>query len=164
MSRVAIPLRRQVAGRLPTTARDEEGQISLYILGMVLVSIMLIVVMVGVTSVGLARTRLMDSADSAALVAANALDDRVYNGTGVGEAVPLSDATVREAATGHLAAIERPPGFLDWWVDAGTGTPDGQMAVVTVSAQIRVPMASVVVGDRASIGLTVTARARAATR
>jgi len=142
----------------------EDGQISLYILGMVIVALMLIVVTVGITAVALARTRLMDAADSAALVAANALDERVYSGTGVGQSIPVSNATVAEAATDHLASIAPPPGVISWWIGGGTGTVDGEVAQVTLSSRVRIPMASAVVGDRASIGITVTSRARAATR
>ena len=142
----------------------EDGQISLYILGMVIVALMLIVVTVGITAVALARTRLMDAADSAALVAANALDERVYAGTGVGENIPVSNATVAQAATDHLASIPPPPGVISWWIDGGTGTVDGEVAQVTLSSRVRIPMAGAVIGDRASIGITVTSRARAATR
>lgn len=154
----------QSPAAVPTRASREAGSISIYILGMVLVAVMLIVVTVAITSVSLARVRLMDAADSAALVAANAFDENTYSANGIRQAVPVSDATVQQAAGQHLGSSTMPPGFITWWVDAGTGTPDGQTAVVVLSADVRIPMAGVLLGDRASIRLSVESRARAATQ
>lgn len=142
---------------------QEDGQITLLIVGVALVAILLIVVTVAVTSVALARTRLMDAADGAALTAANALDESVYADSGIGEAVPLSDASVRGAANDHLASLERPVGILDWALAQGTGSPDQATAVVVLTGRVRVPFAAAV-GSDASIGITVESRARAPLR
>ncbi len=157
-------LRRAGRGGQEPTRCAESGQISIYILGLTIVAMMLIVVTYGITSVALARVRLMDAADSAALAAANAFDAGTYTDRGIQDTVPLSDATVRQAAAESLAAQSVPPTFLGWWVEGGTGTPDGRTAVVVVSARIRIPLAAAVIGERASLPLTVESRARAATR
>ena len=64
------------AGRAaPGAGADEDGSISLFILGLALIAMLLIAGAVAVTSAHLSRMRLLDVADGAALSAANALDD-----------------------------------------------------------------------------------------
>ena len=74
------------------------------VLGMTIIAILLILTTAAITAVSLARMRLLDAADSAALVAANAFEDATYATTGVGSAVPVSDASVQRAAADHLRA------------------------------------------------------------
>ena len=59
---------------------------------------MLIIGGVDVTATQIARTRLLDAADAAALDAANALDEQAAYGGGLGRSLPVSSATVQEAA------------------------------------------------------------------
>ena len=66
-----------------------------------MVAAVLIAGTVAVTSAHLSRMRLLDVADGAALSAANALDDAAYR-EGVGTAVPLSNASVRERAAAYV--------------------------------------------------------------
>ena len=83
----------------PGVGTDEEdrGSISLLSLGMMLVAAMLIVVGVDITAVQLARTQLWDAADSAALDAADRIDeDRVYT-QGLPSMVPVTSAGVAES-------------------------------------------------------------------
>jgi len=54
--------------------QPERGQISLLILGFTVIALMLIVGAVDVTAVQLARARLLDAADGAALDASGSLD------------------------------------------------------------------------------------------
>lgn len=130
------------------------------VLGLTIVAILLIVVTIAVTAVSLARTRLMDAADSVALASANAFDDSTYASSGIGDAVPLSDATVQQSAATQLAQLSLPSGILGWELAAGTGSPDARTAVVVMTGQVRVPFAASL-GSNASITLTVTSRARA---
>ena len=62
---------------------------------------------VAVTSAHLSRMRLLDLADGAALSAANALDESAYD-QGVGESVPLSNASVQQRAATYLGSRPRP--------------------------------------------------------
>ena len=78
----------------------------------------LITGVVAVTSVHLSRMRLLGVADGAALAAANALDDTAYR-RGVGETVPLSDATVRQAAAAYVARRPKPTSMSSWGLGRG---------------------------------------------
>jgi len=119
--------------------RVEEGSISLYLLGLAVIAMVLVAGTVAVTSAHLARMRMLDVADGAALDAANALDASAYQ-RGVGDVVPLSTASVRERATTYVGALERPPGVQDWRLTSGTGSPDGRTAVVALTGEARLPM------------------------
>jgi len=143
------------------TARDERGSISLYILGLTLIAVLLISGTVAVTSAHIARMRLLDVADGAALDAANSFDAGAY-GSGVGESVPLSDASVRERAASYVGSRPRPGGVVAWRLGGATGSPDGRTAVVALTGEAELPMVG---GALRELGLSITisveSRARA---
>jgi uncharacterized membrane protein len=140
----------------------ERGQISILILGFTVVALMLVVGGVDVTAVQLARARLLDAADGAALDAADSLDEPGAYGGGFDDAVRLTDATVRQAASGYLAAQPKPTGVSSWGLVTGTGTPDGETAVVRLQGQATIPvLASVVEAFGGSVTIIVESRARA---
>jgi len=92
-------LRRAVEGRFGSAhGQAERGQISLLILGFTVIALMLIVGGVDVTAVQLARTRLLDAADGAALDASGALDNRSAYQAGLKSAISISDESVRRSA------------------------------------------------------------------
>jgi hypothetical protein len=132
--------------------RAEEGSISLYLLGLTLIVVLLVSGTVAVTSAQLTRMRLFDVADGAALDAANALDRSAYQ-RGVGDAVPLSNDSVRQRAAAYLDASDRPGGVLAWRLAPGTGTPDGRTAVVALTSEAELPMVG---GPLRALGVTVT--------
>jgi hypothetical protein len=132
--------------------RRESGQISLLILGFTIVAAMLIVGTVAVTSAQLSRMRLLDVSDGAALDAADALDQTAYD-RGLGAAVPLSDESVRSTATSYLAARPLPVGMESWQVAPGTGTPDGETAVVRLVGEADLPLVG---GLLSALGGSVT--------
>jgi hypothetical protein len=141
-------------------ASGESGQVTLLILGFTLVATMLVVGTVAVTSVQLSRMRLLDAADGAALDAADSLDARAYEG-GLGDAVPVSDETVRATAEAYLAERPLPVGMLQWQVAAGTGSPDGRSAVVRLVGEADLPLVGGVLrGLGGSVTLTVVSTAR----
>lgn len=143
-------------------ATGESGQISLLILGFAVVVILLVVGTVAVTSVELSRMRLLDAADAAALDAADSLDSTAY-ARGLGGAVTLTDASVRRTAVASLARQHRPPRLLAWSVGPGTGSPDGETAVVTVTGEAEVPLVGGALrAFGGSVRITVQSRARAA--
>ena len=113
---------------------------------------------VAVTSVHLSRMKRLDVADGAALAGANALDDTAYQG-GVGEAVPLSNTTVQEAAATYVGSRPLPGGMTRWGLAPGTGTPDGELAEVHLSGVAEVPLVGWMLGG--SVRISVVSRARA---
>lgn len=154
---------RMPASRFPAApeARDERGSISLFILGLSLVAILLISGTVAVTSAHLSRMRLLDAADGAALSAANALDEAAYR-RGVGDSVPLSNASVRERATAYLGTSRRPGSITSWRLGPDTGSPDGRTAVVALTGEATLPMVGNALRELGvSITISVRSQARA---
>ena len=140
---------------------DESGQVTLLVLGFSVVAILLIVGTVAVTSVQLSRMRLLDAADGAALDAADSLDLDAYQ-AGLGEAVAVNDTTVRETAVEYLSERPRPESMLAWQVAPGTGSPDGQTAVVRISGRADLPLVGGLLDALGgSVTITVESRARA---
>lgn len=144
----------------PSPPAPDGGQISILLIGMVSVTLMIILGIVGVTSVQLSRIHLLDAADAAALDASDALAEQQAYAEGVGAGVPVTDATVAEAATAYLSS--RPlPSRLNGWAVTGAGTPDGRTAVVTVTGTARIPVVTPVLsafGGGVDIAVTSTAR------
>jgi hypothetical protein len=122
---------------------------------------MLIVGGVDVTAVQLARTRLLDAADGAALDASDALDDgSAYDG-GLRSAIAITDGSVRRSAAEYLAVQPRPHGISSWALADGTGSPDGQTAVIRLRGIADIPIASAVLAAfGGSVDITVESRAR----
>ena len=146
-----------------TTAarRDEDGSITPFILGLTVIAMLLITGTVAVTSAHLSRMRMLDVADGAALSAANALDDSAY-ATGVGESVPLSNASVQQRAAAYVASRPRPGSILAWALAPGTGTPDGRPAVVALTGEAELPMIGPALRELGvSVRISVRSEARA---
>jgi len=149
-------------------AHDEQGdrgQISLLILGFTIIALMLVIGAVDVTAVQLARTRLFDAADSAALDASDALDNGSAYQTGLKLAIPVTDGSVRQSAAEYLAVEPRPHGISSWVLADGTGSPDGQTAVIRLRGTVDIPIAaSVLSAFGGSVQITVESRARSGLR
>jgi len=145
--------------------QSERGQISLLILGFTIIALMLIVGGVDVTAVQLSRARLLDAADAAALDASDALDNDSAYGQGLKEAVPITDASVNASAGEYLAVEPRPHGISSWVLIPGTGSPDGQTAVIRLRGTVDIPIAaSVLSAFGGSVDITVESRARSGLR
>lgn len=143
----------------------ERGQISLLIIGFTVIALMLIIGGVDVTAVQLARARMLDAADGAALDASDALDNGAAYRGGLRSAVELSDASVREAASQYLAFQPRPHGISAWVLADGTGSPDGQTAVIRLQGTADIPIAATVLSAfGGSVNITVESRARSGLR
>jgi hypothetical protein len=164
LRRLGMALR---TGRLPQgtpeapDGRPESGQITLLIIGFTIIALMLIVGAVDVTAVQLARGRLFDAADGAALDASDALDNGSAYQRGLGTTVPISDGSVRQSAIGYLAVQPRPRGISSWVLAPGTGSPDGQTAVIRLTGTVEIPIAaSVLSAFGGSVQITVESRAQ----
>jgi hypothetical protein len=142
--------------------RPEAGQVSLLILGFAVIAALLIGGTVAVTSAQVSRMRLLDAADGAALDAADALDAAAYS-AGLGSAVTVSDATVRESAQRYLSSRPLPTGVSSWHLGPDTGSPDGETAVVEVVGEARLPMGHrMLTALGGSVTIVVESRARSA--
>ena len=149
----------------PCPEAPERGQISLLILGFTVIALMLIVGAVDVTAVQLARSRLLDAADGAALDASGALDRGSAYSTGLRVAIPITDGSVRRSATEYLAVEPRPHGISSWALSEGTGSPDGQTAVIRLRGTADIPIAaSVLAAFGGSVTITGESRARSGLR
>lgn len=147
--------------RCTPTADRERGQISVLLIGMLAVALTIVLAVVGVTSVQLSRIHLLDAADAAALDASDALaEERAYS-EGVGAGVPLTDASVQQAAGAYLAARPLPGRISAWTLGPGTGSPDGRTAVVVLSGRAEIPVVSPVLHALGGgVTVTVTSSAR----
>ena len=108
---------------------------------------------------------MLDAADGAALDASDALDSgAAYQGS-LRSAVVISDASVREAASQYLAVQPRPQGIFSWVLADGTGSPDGQTAVIRLWGTADIPIAATVLSAfGGSVNITVESRARSGLR
>ena len=144
----------------------DEGQISLLLVGYLMIVLLVVFTAVSATAVHLARHRLLSVADGAALDAADALDGRRFYaevggaGPGPDRAVSLSAASVRSSVTAYLAAAPDVEGLGGVRPVEPTGSPDGSTAEVTLETTVRLPLVSVLIGD-GPLTVRVTARARA---
>jgi Putative Flp pilus-assembly TadE/G-like len=145
--------------------RKEGGQITLLIIGFTIIALMLIIGAVDVTAVQLARSRLFDAADGAALDASDALDNGSAYQAGLGKTVPITSGSVRQSATEYLAVQPRPHGISSWVLAGGTGSPDGQTAVIRLRGTVDIPIAaSVLSAFGGSVQITVESRAQSGLR
>ncbi|MGE9807884.1 MULTISPECIES: pilus assembly protein TadG-related protein [unclassified Janibacter] len=145
-----------------TSRRAETGAITPLIIGLVVVTMLAIVVGIGVTSAHLARMRLLDAADSAALDAADAARDSLYGEQVPQDGLALTDEEVVGEAAAYLGRRGLPPGIASWDLAPGTGVADGDTAVVVLTGVAPIPLvSSVLPGTAGSVTITVQSRARA---
>lgn len=162
LGELARSLSGRLRPRLGPRRTGEQGQIGVLALGLFVLATLLVLGAIDVTAAQLARMRLLDAADSAALDAADALDERAAYEGGVLDQLALTDESVAAAASAHLARTPMPPGFTSWSVVPETGTSDGATAVVTVRGTATLPMSGWVLESLGgSVTITVTSRARA---
>lgn len=161
------PLRelgRRLTGLVPlvrTRVRDDNGQLTVLILGLTVIAMTVIIGGLAVTSVQISRMRLLDAADAAALAATDEGAEQIYDG-GLDQSLPLTDEVVRSVAVEHLAGRERPHGLESWSVAGGTGTPDGRTVVVRLSGEADLPMVGGLIrslGGSVTVGVESRARA-----
>ncbi len=141
------------------------GQITVFILGACVLALTLVVGVVNVTAVQLARVRLYDVADAAALDAADEAREVDIYGGGVRGTLPLSDDVVRESAERSLAQVARPEAIGSWRLErAGLGAQVGTAEVV-LTGEVVLPLGGGLLAAVAGpVTLTVTSTARPLTR
>ncbi|WP_435529667.1 pilus assembly protein TadG-related protein [Occultella kanbiaonis] len=146
--------------------RREDGQILLLSLVYGLVTLALVMVVASVASVYLERKRLLSLADALAADAADSVDEAQFYTGDRGSVVdlPLSDESVRSAVEEYLRAA--PAGVTDEFealaVIDPTGSPDGDIAEVSLGAVSRPPLVPwVLIPWSDGIVIEVTAHAEA---
>lgn len=129
-----------------------------------LITLALVLVIISVSALYIERKRLLALADALAADAADAADVEVWYETAGADGLVLTDASVQGAVTDYLAVA---PGaltdrFNEFAVAAPTGSPDGQIAEVTLSARVRPPLVPWVLTPwRDGFVIEVTAQGRA---
>jgi hypothetical protein len=79
--------------------------------------------------------------------------------------VAVSDSTVRETASAYLAERPRPASLVHWGLAPGTGSPDGETAVVRLTGQADLPLVGELLDALGgSVTITVESRARSELR
>lgn len=152
---------RRLSAIVRERGRGDAGQLSILILGLTVIAMTLIIGGVAVTSVQISRMQLLDAADSAALGATDEGAERIYE-SGLDGTLPVTDEVVQRSAADHLASRDRPHRLESWQVAEGTGTPDGETAVVRLRGEADLPLIGGLLSSMGgSVTVTVESRARA---
>jgi uncharacterized membrane protein len=140
---------------------SDDGQVTILVIGFVVVALALIAVVVSATQVHLERTRLAALADLAALHAAEQVSDEAYfapSDEGLAPADEEVEATVDAYLADHPDAAAR-------WTDLRVleaDSPDGRTVRVTLAAVVRPVWTAWVLApftDGIAIGASSSARA-----
>jgi len=139
--------------------REEAGQITVLIVGFVLLALVLASVVMAASTVYLGHKKLLSLADGAALAAA---DTFLVGDIGEG-AVPsaaLVDSRVLSAVDSYLQTSGAFVRQENLTVARGTGSEAGGTAVVVLTAVVRPPVVSFLLPDGILIEAKTTARSR----
>jgi hypothetical protein len=143
----------------PGHLAGDDGQVTVLIIGYLLISLLVVTVVLAVSSVYIEHKKLLSAADGAALAAADSYSIDVGAG---GPATPLPtlrDAGVAESVGGYLVSTGAAARFDQLEIDPATGAPDGRTARVVLTAVVRPPIVNFLVP--AGIPITAQADARA---
>lgn len=120
---------------------EDDGQISILVIGMMLILLLAVIVVMAVTSVQLAERKLQAHADHAALAAADTFTElQGTEGAGSAPTAVLDDASVSGAATSYLVTVDAEHDLDSLAVGSGTGSADGRTARVHLTAVARPPV------------------------
>jgi uncharacterized membrane protein len=137
--------------------RDDEGTITVFVVGFTAILLLLVAVVVDVSAVVLARRGAASAADGAAVAAAQQIDQAVLYNNGLDAAVPLSAADVASVVAQYAedARAGQPGLTLEPSVDA-----DGTTATVVARREVTLPFVGWLSVGR-TVTVTAVARARA---
>ena len=126
---------------IQSPSEEDDGQISILVIGMMLILLMAVIVVMAVTSVQLAERKLQVHADHAALAAADTFTElHGTEGTGAAPTAVLDDASVTGAAQSYLVTVEAEHDLDGLAIGSGTGSADGRTARVHLTAVARPPV------------------------
>ncbi|WP_299166774.1 pilus assembly protein TadG-related protein [uncultured Arthrobacter sp.] len=138
---------------------NEDGQISVLIIGYILLSLLVVAVVTAVSAVYIEHKKLLSVADGAALSAADTFSVASIDTGGGAPAPTLDSESVSRAAAAYLERSGALPRFNSLDLDPATGAPDPRTARVVLSAEVHPPIVNFLVP--AGIPITATADARA---
>ncbi|SCB83172.1 Putative Flp pilus-assembly TadE/G-like [Pseudarthrobacter enclensis] len=139
---------------------DENGQLTVMIIGYVTVALLVATVMIGISSVYLEHKRLLSLADGASLAAADSYTLGEVASQGGSPSAVLNPARVRAVAADFVSRSPAAARFQGLAVAGSTGTPDGSTAVVVLTAEVHPPVVNFLVPGGIAIEAASTARSR----
>ncbi|GAA3281734.1 pilus assembly protein TadG-related protein [Paenarthrobacter aurescens] len=137
----------------------QEGQITVLIVGFVLLALLLASVVMAASAVYLEHKKLLSLADGAALAAADSYTVGDMGGGGA-PSTTLVDARVMAATDSYLEASSASSRHDHLVIAGGTGSEPGGTAVVVLTAVVHPPVVSFLVPDGILIEAKATARSR----
>ncbi|MBG6184508.1 putative membrane protein [Arthrobacter sp. CAN_A214] len=146
------------SGKLLRIRGDEAGQVSVLIIGYLLVSLLVVTVVMAVSAVYIEHKKLLSVADGAALAAADSFGIDETSGRSAVPLPSLSGSAVQAATGAYVERTGAGGRFSALAIDAATGAPDGRTARVVLTAVVHPPMVSILVP--AGIPITAVADAR----
>ena len=141
-------------------ANNEDGQMTVMILGYVTLALLVASVVIGISSVYLEHKRLLSLADGASLAAADSYTLGDVDTQGGSPSATLNPARVRNVAADFVSRSPAAQRFSGLAVAGSTGSPDGSTAVVVLTAAVHPPVVYFLVPDGIRIEATSTARSR----
>lgn len=139
---------------------DENGQLTVMIIGYVTLALLVATVMIGISSVYLEHKRLLSLADGASLAAADSYTLGEVASQGGSPSAVLNPARVRAVAADFVSRSPASARFQGLAVAGATGTPDGSTAVVVLTAEVHPPVVNFLVPGGIAIEAASTARSR----
>ena len=137
----------------------EQGQITVLIIGYILLSLLVVAVVTAVSAVYIEHKKLLSVADGAALSAADTFSVASINAGGGEPAPKLETDSVSRAAAAYLERSGALPRFNNLNLDPATGAPDSQTARVVLTAVVHPPIVNFLVPAGIPIAATADARA-----
>ncbi|MDR6556262.1 hypothetical protein J2809_000593 [Arthrobacter pascens] len=144
----------------PGSAPAEDGQITVLVIGFVMLALLVSTVVMAASSLYIEHKKLLSLADGASVAAAGSFTLGQVETAGGTPSAALSGERVRSAASDYLnrnGAFGRHSALT---VAPATGTPDGSTAVVVLSAAVHPPVVNFLVPDGIRIEASSTARSR----
>lgn len=139
-------------------SRREDGQISVLIIGYLLLSLLVVAVVAAASAVYIEHKKLLSAADGAALSAADTFSVAAIK-PGQGEPAPLLNSeSVSRAAISYLEQSGASARFNQLRLDPATGAPEARTARVVLTAVVHPPVVNFLVP--AGIPIVATADAR----
>ena len=138
----------------------ESGQITVLIIGYVLLGLLLTSVVAAVSTVYIEHKKLLSMADGASVAAADSYTLGQMETKAETPSAVLNGGRVRAVVTDYLTQNNAFTRFDGLAVEPSTGSTDGSTAVVVLSAAVHPPIVNFLVPDGIVIQAESTARAR----